>query len=156
MYKEQLIGIGVPVGILGFEYLNKAMELYTPTFLMGNILSQVADEFNTTPSRAERAIRHAFKKVEPNMNMKEFIARYKYEFDNQKPVNAVTVDTSEGFTLNTFIGALKSFADGYGNFTVVSIRRENFGHYEVHVEYHGAQACITLKAEEGKTYAKAM
>lgn len=56
--------LGVPAHIKGYLYLRKSIELVIKNIeLMGAVTKelypQVADEFNTTPNRVERAIRHA-------------------------------------------------------------------------------------------------
>lgn len=56
--------IGVPAHIKGYQYLREAITMvYNNTEILGAITRilypEVADKFNTTPSRVERAIRHA-------------------------------------------------------------------------------------------------
>lgn len=61
---EILHHLGVPANIKGYLYLREAIELiFNDIDLLGSITKkvypQVAESFNTTPSRVERAIRHA-------------------------------------------------------------------------------------------------
>ena len=149
MYKKDLIGIGVPTGVLGFEYLNRAMEIFTPNRHMGDILQQVAKEFSTTQSKAERCIRHAFKKVEPDMNMKEFIALHKYKFDDKhKQAGVVLYDTAAGLTLDEFVGALKSFENEFGDFIISKVEQQNSSCFKVTVKKGSDVRLITISQDE--------
>lgn len=61
---EILFQIGIPAHILGYQYLRYAIKLaITDITLVSSITKQmypyIAEHFNTTPSRVERAIRHA-------------------------------------------------------------------------------------------------
>ncbi|MFW5985295.1 MAG: sporulation transcription factor Spo0A [Halanaerobiaceae bacterium] len=61
---EVLHKLGVPVHIKGYLYLRKSIELVIKNVeLIGAVTKKlyprVAEEFNTTPNRVERAIRHA-------------------------------------------------------------------------------------------------
>ena len=56
--------IGVPAHIKGYQYIRKAIKMVIDNIvLLGAVTKElypkIADEFNTTPSRVERAIRHA-------------------------------------------------------------------------------------------------
>ena len=56
--------IGVPRHILGYQYLREAIRLAVNDFTVIECITKilypsVAKAFNTTPSRVERAIRHA-------------------------------------------------------------------------------------------------
>ena len=59
-----LIRLGVPVHILGFEYLREAISLvicdrsYIQS-LTTRLYPEIAKKFDSTPSRVERAMRHA-------------------------------------------------------------------------------------------------
>lgn len=55
-----LIKMGMPAEIKGFRYIVDAMCLFNPDYNVTTIYSVVAQKNNTTPSRVERAIRHAF------------------------------------------------------------------------------------------------
>ncbi|BCJ85902.1 sporulation transcription factor Spo0A [Effusibacillus dendaii] len=56
--------IGVPAHIKGYQYLREAINMvYKDVEILGSITKvlypKIADKYNTTPSRVERAIRHA-------------------------------------------------------------------------------------------------
>lgn len=56
--------IGVPAHIKGYSYLREAIQMvYHDIELLGSVTKvlypEIADKFDTTPSRVERAIRHA-------------------------------------------------------------------------------------------------
>ena len=59
-----LKGIGMPMNILGYQYMKKALILiYENEAMLHNITKElyptIANEFGTKPSRAERALRHS-------------------------------------------------------------------------------------------------
>ena len=61
---DVLLEIGVPDAISGHRYVKYAIELATANpeivhFMTKGLYPEVAKRFGTTPSRAERAIRHA-------------------------------------------------------------------------------------------------
>lgn len=69
MNKNQTIGLdlqklGMPCHVVGFNYTKEAIELVVKdaTYLYRGITKRlypdIAEKFNTTPSRVERAIRH--------------------------------------------------------------------------------------------------
>ena len=67
--------LGVPANIKGYLYLREAIELvFNDIELLGSITKkvypQVAESFNTTSSRVERAIRHAIEVTWDRGNMK--------------------------------------------------------------------------------------
>ena len=62
---EVLLKIGVPANIKGFVYICDALQLFNedPYYSDGKICTlyyKIAKQHDTTPSRVERAIRHAF------------------------------------------------------------------------------------------------
>ena len=61
---EVLFDLGMPAHILGFQYIKSAVErLVEDSTLLYNITKKlypgIAHDFNSTPSRTERAMRHA-------------------------------------------------------------------------------------------------
>lgn len=62
--EDALFAIGIPANMKGFKYIVDAMEIierYGCTVsITGVLYPEVADMNHTTPSRVERAIRHAF------------------------------------------------------------------------------------------------
>lgn len=62
---DVLLRIGIPAGVKGMTYICDAVELfdtdpYYPDGKMSSLYADIAHKHNTTPSRVERAIRHAF------------------------------------------------------------------------------------------------
>lgn len=55
-----LIKMGMPADIKGFQYIVDAMCLFNADYSTTALYSVVAQKNNTTSSRVERAIRHAF------------------------------------------------------------------------------------------------
>lgn len=60
-----LLSIGIPAGVKGFNYICDAMEIFDsdPYYADGKICAlyhDIAQKHNTTSSRVERAMRHAF------------------------------------------------------------------------------------------------
>jgi len=87
--------LGVPSQIKGFQYLREGITmLYQSTGLIGGITKEVYPEiarrFATTPSRVERAIRHA---IEVSWNRADYkkmnqIFGHSIDYDRAKPTNS--------------------------------------------------------------------
>ena len=62
--EDVLLAMGVPAGIKGFNYIADAVEIFdkrgTNISITKELYPAIAKKSNATPSRAERAIRHAF------------------------------------------------------------------------------------------------
>lgn len=62
--EDVLLAMGVPAGIKGFNYIADAIEIFdergTNISITKELYPTIAKKNGTTPSRAERAIRHAF------------------------------------------------------------------------------------------------
>lgn len=87
--------IGVPAHIKGYLYLREAIEMVIKEIeLLGAITKElypkVAEKFNTTPSRVERAIRHAIEVSWERGNMKAInkIFGHSVTTDSGKPTNS--------------------------------------------------------------------
>ena len=83
-----LLKMGMPAGIKGFHYIVDALCLMDSNsdYVGGNIIeiyAVIASRNNTTNSRVERAIRHAFEQVRKHGNP-ENVNKY---LGNQKPTN---------------------------------------------------------------------
>ena len=68
---KALLEMGMPADIKGFQYITEIMCLYErgEQMLCGNMMAvykTIAERFNTTTTRVERAIRHAFSVVLQN------------------------------------------------------------------------------------------
>lgn len=92
---EKLHQIGIPAHIKGYLYLRKAiMMVVEDVDLLGSITKilypSVAEHFDTTPSRVERAIRHAIEVAWSRNNIdiiKKFFG-YTIKSDKGKPTNS--------------------------------------------------------------------
>ena len=87
--------IGVPAHIKGYAFLREAIQkVYTDADLLGSVTKvlypEIADKYNTTPSRVERAIRHAIE-VAWNRGNYEVISKmfgYTVHHLKSKPTNS--------------------------------------------------------------------
>lgn len=65
--EDTLLAMGVPAGIKGFTYITDAIQIFdergTDIQIAKELYPAIAERNNTTPSRTERAIRHAFEVV---------------------------------------------------------------------------------------------
>lgn len=87
--------LGVPSQIKGFQYLREGiLMLYKSTGLIGGITKEIYPEiarrYDTTPSRVERAIRHA---IEVSWNRADYqmmnrIFGHSIDYDRAKPTNS--------------------------------------------------------------------
>lgn len=92
---EMLHQIGIPAHIKGYLYLRKAiMMVVEDVDLLGSITKilypAIAEHFDTTPSRVERAIRHAIEVAWSRNNIdiiKKFFG-YTIKTDKGKPTNS--------------------------------------------------------------------
>lgn len=57
--QKELLYLGMKPSIKGFEYTATAIELYEANMKITDLYKRVADEYKTTSSRVERAIRHS-------------------------------------------------------------------------------------------------
>lgn len=65
--EDVLLQMGIPAGIKGFNYIADAIQIFdergTNISITKELYPAVAEKNDTTPSRTERAIRHAFERV---------------------------------------------------------------------------------------------
>jgi two-component system response regulator (stage 0 sporulation protein A) len=87
--------IGVPAHIKGYLYLREAITMvYYEVDLLGSITKslypRIAEKFNTTPSRVERAIRHAIEVAWSRGNMESIRSLFGYTINvtKAKPTNS--------------------------------------------------------------------
>lgn len=77
--EDALLAMGVPAGIKGFNYITDAIEIFDERGIGIGITKElyptIAKKNNTTPSRTERAIRHAFEVVRRKGNI-EAVNKY--------------------------------------------------------------------------------
>lgn len=78
--EDALLVMGVPAGIKGFNYIADAVEIFdergTDISITKELYPAIAKKNSTTPSRAERAIRHAFERVRSYRGNPEVINHY--------------------------------------------------------------------------------
>lgn len=78
--EDTLLATGVPAGILGFNYIVDAIQIFgergTDISITKELYPAIAKKNNTTPSRAERAIRHAFERVRSCGRNPEIVNHY--------------------------------------------------------------------------------
>jgi two-component system response regulator (stage 0 sporulation protein A) len=87
--------IGVPAHIKGYLYLREAISMvYNEVDLLGAITKslypRIAEKYNTTPSRVERAIRHAIEVAWSRGNMESIRSLFGYTINvsKAKPTNS--------------------------------------------------------------------
>ena len=87
--------LGMPSHIKGYQYIRDSIELmYNNPNVLGGITKEVypfiADKYNTTPSRVERAIRHAIEVswTRGDYDLMEEIFGHSVDFDRAKPTNS--------------------------------------------------------------------
>ncbi len=78
--EDALLEMGVPTGILGFNYIADGIEIFnergTNIRITKELYPAIVEKNNTTPSRAERAIRHAFEIVRSHKGNPEVVEKY--------------------------------------------------------------------------------
>ena len=76
--QEYLNRMNVPHSLKGYLMLADGIELAIKNrrrFVMGNIYIDVASQFDSTPSKVERAMRHAIGKTDAPCTNREFLTR---------------------------------------------------------------------------------
>lgn len=78
--EDILLAMGVPAGIKGFNYIADAIEIFdergTNIGITKELYPAIAKKNSATPSRAERAIRHAFERVRSYRGNPEVVNHY--------------------------------------------------------------------------------
>lgn len=92
--------LGVPSHIKGYQYIREGISIiYNRPEVIGNITKElypkIADKFNTTESRVERAIRHAIEVSwnRGNWELMEDIFGHSVDIDKAKPTNSEFIVT---------------------------------------------------------------
>jgi len=92
--------LGVPSHIKGYSYIREGiLEIFFNPDMIGGITKElypkIADEFNTTVSRVERAIRHAIEVSwnRGNWDLMQEIFGYSVDIDKAKPTNSEFIVT---------------------------------------------------------------
>lgn len=78
--EDALLAMGVPAGIKGFNYIADAVEYIekhgTDFSVTKELYPEIAKRRGTTPSRVERAIRHAFEVARSGKGDYEVVEKY--------------------------------------------------------------------------------
>lgn len=78
--EDVLFAIGIPANVKGFKYIIDAMEIIErdgcTVSITGVLYPEVADMNRTTPSRVERAMRHAFETANSERGDYEVFEKY--------------------------------------------------------------------------------
>ena len=97
---ELLKDLGVPPSLLGYIYLKYAIEITIQDFSLVRAITKqlypaIAKQFNTTKSRAERAIRHAVEVSweRGNIDTMHKLFGYTVSADKGKPTNSEFIAT---------------------------------------------------------------
>lgn len=109
-YKEAITSIikelGIPAGLNGYHYIRYAIELVMHDISLINSITTtlypaVAQEFNTTPARAERCIRHAIETgwFRANEDFAMQLFGYSVSADKGKPTNREFIATVADYIL---------------------------------------------------------
>ena len=87
--------LGIPSHIKGYQYIREAVNIIfeNPSVIGGitkELYPELAQKFNTTTSRVERAIRHAIEVSwnRGNLDFMEEIFGYSVDIDKAKPTNS--------------------------------------------------------------------
>lgn len=78
--EDTLLAMGVPAGIKGFNYIADAIQIFdergTDIGITKELYPTIAKKNNTTLSRTERAIRHAFEVARSHKGNPEVVEKY--------------------------------------------------------------------------------
>ena len=92
--------IGVPAHIKGYQYLREAIMMSVEDIEMLSSITKVlyptiAKKYDTTPSRVERAIRHAIEVSwnRGNLDLMEEVFGHSVDYDKAKPTNSEFIVT---------------------------------------------------------------
>lgn len=92
--------LGMPSHIKGYEYIREGiMMLYNDPSIIGGITKElypeIADKYNTSVSRVERAIRHAIEVSwnRGNLDLMEEVFGHSVDYDKAKPTNSEFIVT---------------------------------------------------------------
>ena len=92
--------LGVPSHIKGYEYIREGiMLLYNDPTIIGGITKElypeIAEKYNTSVSRVERAIRHAIEVSwnRGNLDLMEEVFGHSVDYDKAKPTNSEFIVT---------------------------------------------------------------
>ena len=109
-YKEVITLIikelGIPANVKGYYYIRYAIELMIKDISLAGKITKVlypkiAEEFNTTPVRVERAIRHAIETGwnRANLDIVNRLFGFTVSSDKGKPTNSEFISTVADYIL---------------------------------------------------------
>lgn len=87
MYKERLMELGVPANLKGFEYMNDAISWYRPLMRMGTLMQNIADKYESNPSRVDRALRVAIANTKGPQTIGAFVSKYSILWNSDSTPN---------------------------------------------------------------------
>lgn len=94
--QEMLLSIGIPPNLFGYAYITYAIELLLQDseyrhYITKGLYVDIATKFKTTPSRVERAIRHAISVawLHGNMELINHVFKNCVRPDKGVPTNSV-------------------------------------------------------------------
>lgn len=94
--REMLLSLGVPPNIYGYAYISYAVELLLQNeeyqhYITKGLYVDIAQKYKTTPSRVERAIRHAISVawIHGNIELIDYIFKNCVRADKGVPSNSV-------------------------------------------------------------------
>ncbi|MFI3260822.1 MAG: sporulation transcription factor Spo0A [bacterium] len=97
---EVLHNLGIPSHIRGYQYIREGiMYVYTRnsyvTYITKEVYPDIADKYKTTPSRVERAIRHAIEISwdRGDLDLMEDLFGHSIDYDRSKPTNSEYINT---------------------------------------------------------------
>ena len=97
---ETLKELGTPANLLGYFYLKHAIEVVLQDislvhYITTKLYPMIAEKFNTTPSKVERAIRHAIEVswCRGNIELQNKLFGYTVDATKCKPTNSEFIGT---------------------------------------------------------------
>ena len=94
--QEMLLSIGIPPNLSGYAYITYAVELLMLDaeyrhYITKGLYVDIAKKYHTTPSRVERAIRHAVEVawLHGNMELINHVFKNCVRADKGRPTNSV-------------------------------------------------------------------
>ena len=97
---DLLHNLGIPSHIRGYQYIKEGVQIVyqstsNVTYITKDVYPEIAKRFNTTPTRVERAIRHAIEISwsRGDINLMENIFGNSININRDKPTNAEYITT---------------------------------------------------------------
>lgn len=80
--QKELLYLGFKPNVLGFEYIATAIEIYDIKLSIIDLYKQIAEKYNTTALRVERAIRYSKENAFKTSDITERMTRYGVNIPN--------------------------------------------------------------------------